>query len=367
MSNRKSHRPLNSKIEVPWDPSEDLLIHSGSSTSPERVRLQEIYLPANQPRRYFDPQAQQKLVESVREHGILQPLLVRPRQAGGYELVAGERRYRAAESLGLIDVPVVKKELNDAEAFQLALIENLQREDLNPLEETEGILHLLSIKLQQPLETIPALLHRLQHQQKESASKSANNVIGKQPSVNDSNSGHSNSGHSNSGHSSDPSPSNNVIGSENPEAKPLSSSLSSEQTIVEQVFKTLGRMTWESFINNRLPLLNLPGDVLEAVRYGDIAYTKARALAQIKEQQIRKTALERAIAEDWSLENVKTHVKAHLRTLKPQSDQAPLRQQFEATYRKVKQAKLWEDPRRQERFKALLAELESLLEDESRG
>lgn len=355
MSNRKSHRPLNSRIEVPWDPSEDFTLHTTPSRPSEQVRLQEIYLPSSQPRRYFDPQAQQKLLESIREHGILQPLLVRPRQTGGYELVAGERRYRAAEALGLAEVPVVKRELSDAEAFQLALIENLQREDLNPLEETEGILQLLAMRLQQPASAIPALLHRLQHQQKELA-KSSNNVIGtvtekRQPEQK-----------LDLGTEKAETDSNNVIGNdrsgENIAARiDLLEGMSPERTIVEDIFKSLGRMTWESFINNRLPLLNLPEDVLEAVRRGEIAYTKARAIAQIKEEKARRAALTQAVAEDWSLENV----KAHLRTLKSKPELPPLRQQFETTYRKVKQAKLWEDPTRQERLRTLLAELESLL------
>lgn len=358
MSNRKSHRPLNSKIEVPWDPSEDLSFNTAPPAPSEQVRIQEIYLPGNQPRRYFDPQAHQKLVESVKEHGILQPLLVRPRSAGGYELVAGERRYRAAEALGLTEVPVVKRELNDAEAFQLALIENLQREDLNPLEETEGILQLLSIKLQQPVKTIPALLHRLQHQQKEASARFSNNVIGNDisalASAPTSEAAETKSDRKNLS-------SNNVIGKEQTEqsieAADQLQTISIEQAIVEGIFTSLGRMTWESFINNRLPLLNLPEDVLEAVRYGDIAYTKARAIAQIKEQKVRKEALKKAITENWSLENVKNH----LRSLNPKPEQVPLRQQLETTYRKVKKAKLWEDPHRQERLKALLTELESLL------
>lgn len=341
MSSRKSHRPLNSKIEVPWDPSEDLILNNASTGPSETIQITDIHLPANQPRRYFDPQAHQQLVESIQEHGILQPLLVRSRLAGGYELVAGERRYRAAKALGLTEVPVVKKELNDAEAFQLALIENLQREDLNPVDETEGILHLLAIRLAQPIEAIPPILHRIQHQQKESNhAKASNNVIGDFQQT-----------------------SNNVIGNGKGTPDVLQTAKlkqpNDEQAIVEEVFKSLGKMTWESFVNNRLPLLNLSEDVLEAVRAGKIAYTKARAIAQVKEQTTRRFVLEKAIAENWSLEAIKTH----LRTLKSQPVQAPLRQQFENTYQRVKKAKLWDDPKRQEQLKKLLSELESLLEE----
>lgn len=91
-----------------------------------------------QPRHYFDPEKLEQLVESIARHGILEPLLVRPLRANEYELVAGERRYRAALQLGLPEVPVVIRQLNEEEAIQLALIENLQREDLNPIEEAEA-------------------------------------------------------------------------------------------------------------------------------------------------------------------------------------------------------------------------------------
>lgn len=343
MSNRKSHRPLNSKIEVPWDPSEDLILGNSPTGSSETVQLTEIHLPDNQPRRYFDPQAHQKLVESIKEHGILQPLLVRFRDTGSYELVAGERRYRAAVALGLTEVPVVKKELDDAQAFQLALIENLQREDLNPIEETEGILHLLAIKLNKSIVEIPPLLHRMQHQQKETtANRTSNNVIGSGKSVNSA---------------------NNVIGKTEMAADSMARNgiqLSQEQATVIEIFNVLGRMTWESFINNRLPLLNLPEDVLETVRSGKIAYTKARAVAQLKDQTIREATLEKAITENWSLEQI----KARIRTLKPKLEQSPLRQRFEATYQKAKKVKLWDNPNQQERLKKLLSELELLLEED---
>ena len=85
----------------------------------------------------------ESLVESVGREGILQPLLVRP-VGDKYELVAGERRYRAAQECSLKEVPVTIREMSDPQAIQYALTENLQREDLNPIEETEGILDLLS-------------------------------------------------------------------------------------------------------------------------------------------------------------------------------------------------------------------------------
>lgn len=98
-----------------------------------------------QPRRHFDDNAIEALVESVREKGILQPLLVRrhPEQTNSYEIVAGERRWRAAQRAGLPEVPVVIKDLDDAEALEIALIENVQREDLTAIEEAEGYRRLM--------------------------------------------------------------------------------------------------------------------------------------------------------------------------------------------------------------------------------
>ncbi len=102
------------------------------------VRLSEIEPNRAQPRKNFDETAISALADSIREHGILQPLLVRPLPAGGYQIVAGERRWRAARMLGLDEIPVVIRELTDLETAQIALIENLQRENLNPIEEALG-------------------------------------------------------------------------------------------------------------------------------------------------------------------------------------------------------------------------------------
>ena len=105
---------------------------------PAELRLSEIEPNRSQPRREFDEQALQELSDSIARHGLLQPITVRPLPGGGYQIVAGERRWRAARMAGLETVPVVVRELSDEEAMELALIENLQREDLNPAEEAEG-------------------------------------------------------------------------------------------------------------------------------------------------------------------------------------------------------------------------------------
>lgn len=93
---------------------------------------------SSQPRKQFDPDSLADLADSIRQHGILQPLMVRKLQSGYYQIIAGERRWRAARMAGLTEVPAVVVEADDRKAMELAMIENLQREDLNPMEEAEG-------------------------------------------------------------------------------------------------------------------------------------------------------------------------------------------------------------------------------------
>ena len=107
------------------------------SDSGQMLRVSEIEPNRGQPRKNFDDETISALADSIKEHGILQPILVRP-YGNGYQIVAGERRWRAARMLGMSEVPVQIKELSDLEAMQLALIENLQRENLNPVEEAKG-------------------------------------------------------------------------------------------------------------------------------------------------------------------------------------------------------------------------------------
>lgn len=107
------------------------------SDSGQMLRVLEIEPNRGQPRKNFDDETISALADSIKEHGILQPILVRP-YGSGYQIVAGERRWRAARMLGMSEVPVQIKELSDLEAMQLALIENLQRENLNPVEEAKG-------------------------------------------------------------------------------------------------------------------------------------------------------------------------------------------------------------------------------------
>ncbi|MBW4565822.1 MAG: ParB/RepB/Spo0J family partition protein [Mojavia pulchra JT2-VF2] len=320
MRRTKASQPLKSKIDVPWDTTG---ANAGSSQS---MPLDQIVLSATQPRRYFDPEALKQLTESIKQHGILQPLLVRPVDGGKYEVVAGERRYRAAQENELKEVPVVIRELDDNAAFQLALIENLLREDLNPVEETEGILQLLALKLARSVEEIPPLLRRLQHERKEAAN-SSNNVIGK-----------------------DETSEQQGSSAENPDLK-----------IVEDVFESLGLMTWESFANNRLPLLNLPVDILDALRDGSIEYTKAKAIAQIPNLNERVDFLEQAIANNWSLSEIRQRISEKKAAASTDSTEpSNYKERFTAATTKLKKSRIWSDPKKRKQIEKLLSQLEAL-------
>ena len=288
-------------------------IYRGEKTGAVQVAfLTDIKLPDYQPRQYFDETKLEELAQTIKTHGVLEPLLVRqlPRK-NQYELVAGGRRYRAAKLAGLTEVPVIVRSLSDEQALEIAIIENLQREDLNPVESTESILQLLAKRLKIKTEEVSPLLHQLQKQVR---GRSANNVIG-----------------------------------------------SSQVESIQGVFESLGLMELDSFISNRLPLLNLPVDILSALRGGKIEYTKAQAIARVQDEESRKQLLEDAIANSLSLNQIRSLIKES-RSPKQQSE---LRTRFDNTYKQAKKAKkLWSDAKKRKQLESLLAKLEKLIAEE---
>ncbi|MEP1080214.1 ParB/RepB/Spo0J family partition protein [Leptolyngbya sp. PL-A3] len=284
----------------------------GEGNTSLTVEVAKIVLPKQQPRRYFDPAKMQQLAASVQQHGILEPLLVRPLD-DGYELIAGERRYRAAKEVGLKDVPVVIRQMSDQEALQIAIVENLQREDLNPLEETEGIITLLSMQLEIGQAAVSQLLHRL--------AKSSDNVVGK-------------------------------------DAEQLET--------IKTVFDTVGGMDWKSFASHRLPLMNLPDPILDALREGKIEYTKARAIARVKDIEQQEDLLKEAISQDLSLSQIKEKVsELKATTAEATKSSYPLKNRFDTAYRLSKRSKVWDDPKKQKKLEKLLAEMESLFVEDN--
>jgi len=302
-------KSLDSKA---WD-----FIEGGEATTTtelkaaEYISLSDIHLPEQQPRHYFDPQKMQGLVESVSQHGILEPLLVRTIETGGYELVAGERRYRAAKEVGLSEVPAVVRDLDNDVALQIALVENLQREDLNPVEEARGILQLLAVKLKKPIKDVTTLLYRMSNV---AAGKVTNNVVS-----------------------------------------------NSETQVIQSVFDALGLMTCDSFVKHRLSLLNLPQEVLDALQQGQLAYTKAKEIAKVKDEASRAELLKDSIAQSLSLTQIKDRVKS-LRP--PKKSEEGVQTHFDNTFKRAKKAKLWDDPKRSKKLETLLNQIDKLLEEE---
>jgi ParB family chromosome partitioning protein len=119
-----------------------LIPESVEGETVREIRISEIKSGVYQPRRYFDPEKQKELVNSIKEKGIVQPIIVRPHK-DGYELVAGERRLLAAREAGLERIPAIVREMSGEDALQIGLIENIQRQDLNPIEEAEAFYRLI--------------------------------------------------------------------------------------------------------------------------------------------------------------------------------------------------------------------------------
>ncbi|MGK7904152.1 MAG: ParB/RepB/Spo0J family partition protein [Hormoscilla sp.] len=306
------------------------------------IPLEQIQLPDFQPRQYFDEAAMLQLTASVKQSGIIQPVVVRPVGGNLYELVAGERRYQAATSAGLQSIPAVIKNLDRKEALELALLENIQREDLNAIEETQAIVSLLALHLECDVAKVTKFLYKLKHVVDKNSADLAQNVLCKEklPDATDE---------------------KNIL--EHPERW---------LPTVKSVFDGLNRMSWESFVTSRLSLLNLPSDLGDAVMKNRIKYTKAQAIAKIKDDSERREVLERAIASGWSLKQIKDHVKSLMgEKATPERDPEPipkLTDRLDAINKHIKReqkknGKAWQNPQIQERLDALdalLTELETI-------
>ncbi len=278
--------------------------------------LTSIILPAEELRYYIDDDEVEKIVSTARKNGIIEPLLVRPIPGSDrHEIVAGAKRYRAAQRLNLDKVPVVIRQLNDEDALEISLIENFARSGLTNLEEADGVLRLLSKKLKISVADVPPLLHRIQNQLRNRLS--TNNVIG-------------------------------------------------EDTIqiVQSVLASLGNIKLDSFISNRLPLLNLPDEILTVLRKGKLDPSKAKAIAKVEDQEYRKELLNKAITNDLSLSEIKKQIKEFQQQieLELKVESLPLIKRVDNAYKRLKGTKVWNDPKKQKQIQKLLAQIESLIE-----
>ncbi|PZV04743.1 MAG: chromosome partitioning protein ParB [Leptolyngbya sp.] len=287
-----------------------------SVQAPQMLLIQQIQLPKQQPRRYFDPEKQAQLVKSVKEHGILEPLLVRP-SGSNYELVAGERRYRAAQDIGLQEVPVVIRDFDDRQALQVALIENLQREDLNPIEETEGILELLAIELRSSTVDVASVLNRANHAKNRGQELEGNVFL--------------------------------------------------QFQTIESVLAGIGRFTAESFRTSRLPLLNLPSEILQALRGGKIEFTKARAISRVKDEKQRTDLLKQVVTKNLPLSEIKTRIQALKsnaeEALSEESPEKVVAERLGAISKRLQKPGAWGDRKKCDQITKLLDELDKLTAD----
>ena len=277
----------------------------------QTATIDNIQLPSSQPRRYFDEEKMAQLVQSIQTHGVLEPLLVRPIKEDQYELVAGERRLRAARAVGLTEVPVSIRNFTDQEALQVALMENLQREDLNPVEETEAIMDLLALSTNLSRDEVAALFYQA-HNAKHRGQELRQNVL-------------------------------------------------SQLEQIESLLTAIGRFNIDSFRASRLPLLKLPEDVLVVLRQGKLEYTKAQAIARVKDDQQRAALLERAVNEGLSVSTIKAEVKA----LKDQPIAKPeqaMYDRFQFLGQRLKKSTVWEDRKKRDHLTKLLNDIEKLLE-----
>jgi ParB family transcriptional regulator, chromosome partitioning protein len=288
-----------------------------TQNTPTSIAIAKIQLPPSQPRRYFDPDKIEELSRSIKELGILEPLLVRPVTGGNYELVAGERRYKAAQLAGLTEVPVVIREMDDVVTSKVQLVENLQREDLNPIEETEGILDLVALQLAWQRDEVTSHLNKMRNvcDRYDENSLVRHNVMSQ-----------------------------------------------SETKTIEELFASLARMSWESFVKNRLPLLKLPEVLLNALREGKIEYTKARAIAKVKNFIDITLLLDEAIRENLSLAQISERVKEYNAIPK---ESPSLKVRYQQISGKLQKAKVWDNPKKHKALEKLVSQIEQLLDDET--
>ena len=263
MPPKKSERPYNADTSPLMYNS---LLDDGL---PRDIELSKIIVRP-QARKYFDREKHEDLKRSIADKGLLEPILVRPtKKLSIYELVTGERRFRACKDLGLEYIVASVRELTDVEVMEICLVENLIREDLNPYEQTVAIVDLIATKYRISTKEAVTTLYNL-------------------------------------GRLTSADRPDSTIGAEDKR----------ELNAIEEIFSKIG-LKLSSFTTNQLPLLNMPTDVIEELERGNIAYTKARQIARIKDEAKRSLILETAIAEKWTLRKTQDEVKLILNSDRP--------------------------------------------------
>lgn len=282
----------------------------GGDAEPEatsQIAVSAIRFNRDQPRRHFDEVALAELSGSIAKRGVLEPILVR-RQGNEFELIAGERRTRAAIAAGLEQIPAVVLDVDDDAALEISIMENLQREDLNAVEETEAVLRLLQLHLDASRDQVVGILQEIYNEER---------------------------GRGGAGKHGEP-----------------------VKRELKELLARLGRFTASSFYVNRVPILEFPDELLNAVRTGALEFTKAQVLARVKDDKLRNQLLIDAVANGLTLSQIRARVAGPNRQ-KPASDPLVDRTRKKLTGRRM--ASLSSKDR--SRVMKLLEELYELLDD----
>ena len=319
MSRRDAHRDRISQTLQRSSPSSVTSDFTHGAGDLQNIAVSLVSPRNGQPRRQFNEDTMRSLVESVKAQGVMQPIVVHQRPDGRFELVAGERRLRAAQQVGLSTIPAkVVSGLEEPQLDFIAAMENLQREDLNPVDEVDAILNVLSAELAVSRDELPALLSRLRK-----LDRVEHNVMSKPGLI------------------------------ETPDKATIRS--------VEAVFSQLSKGSWHSFVANKLGVLKLPDDLLDAVRSGNLEYTKATALRKVKDAEARKRLT--VGASSMSLEQLRGMIREVIE--QPENDARNLANRLG----KVAKTEKWSSLGSKERLQAmkLLEKLETLLRTRQNG
>ncbi len=285
-----------------------------------KIPLSQLKAWANQPRTYFPPEHIQQLAQSITRQGLTYPLIVR-HLTDGYEVIVGECRFQACQLADYDPVDCVIEDLNDAQALELALSENLERKDLNPVEILNSLLSLLSSRLNLDKQAVCSFLYEMKREWESSKNESGDIDI---PELN------------------------------NP-----------HQKLVNETFNQYG-YHWYSYTCNQLKLRSLPDEIYRAIALGRIEYSKGLKFKSIKDEPTRTQLLEQAINEGWSQRTITEKIKdvlAATKSKKEENQENPL-DKIQGLTNRLKKGKLWKsNPKAWKKVETKIKNLETLLEE----
>lgn len=291
-----------------------------------------------QPRKYFDPKGMEKLRRSIAKVGIQEPLLVRPSPDGKLEIVSGERRWRCALELQLAELPAISKDLVDEEALEIALVANLMREDLNPVEESDSIVALIALRLKLDRQRLPSVLFKIKNLRTRRQL------------------------------------SNQEIAQALQDAAENSEILTAEAIGDVDAILSEFSISLESFVANRLTALEkMPEQLLDAVRSGQIEFSKADVIRRsdlppAQQDHLLTEAIDAGLTKQALMDRVQS-LKAETMVNPPQA--VDLRTQVHQSYQKLRSKRVWtqleKDPKLRKKIERMAQLMGELLADIEQG